>query len=215
MDEIIGHRSIEHAVKQQYVFIVTKMGTKRRKETTKGWELLIRWRVGGTDWVALKDIKESYPVQVAEYAVSSRISEEPAFTWCVSSVLKKQQYVFIVTKMGTKRRKETTKGWELLIRWRVGGTDWVALKDIKESYPVQVAEYAVSSRISEEPVFTWCVSSVLKKHNRIIAKTKSKYWLKTHKFRIEIPKSVLQAQQIDAKNGNTLWWNAICKEMKM
>ena len=126
----------------------------------------------------------------------------------------KQQDAFIVTKTGTKRRKETTKGWELLIRWKDGGTDWVALKDIKESYPVQVAEYVVSSRISEEPAFAWWAPSVLKKHNRIIGKTKSKYWLKTHKFGIEIPKSVLQARQIDAKSGNTLWWDAICKEMK-
>ena len=117
----------------------------------------------------------------------------------------KQQDAFIVTKMGTKRRRETTKGWELLIRWKDGRTDWVALKDIKQSYLVQVAEYAVSSCISEEPGFAWWVSSVLKKRNRIIAKTKSKYWLRTHKFGIEIPKTVLQARQIDAKSGNTLW----------
>ena len=64
----------------------------------------------------------------------------------------------------------------------------------KESYPVQVAEYAISARISEEPAFAWWASSVLKKRNRIIAKTKSKYWLHTHKFGIEIPKSVIQAR---------------------
>ena len=69
MDEIIGHRSNKHAIKQQDAFIVTKMGTKRHREKTKGWELLIRRKDGGTDWLALKDIKESYPVQVAEYAV--------------------------------------------------------------------------------------------------------------------------------------------------
>ena len=126
----------------------------------------------------------------------------------------KQQDIFINTKTGTKRRKETTKGWDLLIRWKDGGTDWVALKDIKESYPVQVAEYAISARISGEPAFAWWASSVLKKRNRIIIKTKSKYCLRTHKFGIEIPKSVIQAQQIDAKCGNTLWWDAICKEMK-
>ena len=126
----------------------------------------------------------------------------------------KQQDAFIVTKKGTRRRKETTKGWELLVRWKDGGTDCVALKDIKESYPVQVAEYAVLARISEEPAFAWWASSVLKKRNTIIAKTKSKYWLRTHKFGIEIPKSVIQARQIDTKCGNTLWWDAICKEMK-
>ena len=126
----------------------------------------------------------------------------------------KQQDAFIATKTGTKRRRETTKGWELLVRWKDGGTDWIALKDIKESYPVQVAEYAISSRISEEPAFALWSSSVLKKCNRIIAKTKSKYWLRMHKFGIKIPKSVLQARQIDAKCANTLWWDTICKEMK-
>ena len=43
MDKIIGHRSNEHAVKQQDVYILTKTGTKRCRETTKGWKLLIRW----------------------------------------------------------------------------------------------------------------------------------------------------------------------------
>ena len=35
IDEIIGRRSIEHVVKQQDAFVITKTGTKRRKETTK------------------------------------------------------------------------------------------------------------------------------------------------------------------------------------
>ena len=34
----------------------------------------------------LKDIKDSYPVQLAEYAVDNRISEEPAFKWLVKFV---------------------------------------------------------------------------------------------------------------------------------
>ena len=37
MDEIIGHRSNEHAVKQQDAFTITTTGTKRRKEKQKAW----------------------------------------------------------------------------------------------------------------------------------------------------------------------------------
>ena len=129
-------------------------------------------------------IEEDENHQVLMYEIIGHRSNEHAV---------KQHDAFVITKTCTKRRKETTKGWELLIRWKDGGTDWVAPKDIKESYPVQVAEYAISSRISEEPAFAWWASLVLKKHNRIIAKTKSKYWLSTHKFGIEIPKSVIQA----------------------
>ena len=55
---------------------------------------------------------------------------------------------------------------------------------------------------------------VLKKRNRIIAKVKSKYWVRTHKFGIRVPKSVNEVKRLDEANGETLWWDAICKEMK-
>ena len=57
---------------------------------------------------------------------------------------------------------------------------------MKEVYPVQTAEYAVQPRLSQDPAFAWWVSFVLKKQNRIIAKFKSKYWIRTHKFGILI-----------------------------
>ena len=125
-----------------------------------------------------------------------------------------QQDAFIVNRSGTKRRRETTIGWELLVRWKDGSTTWVALKDLKELYPVQLAEYAVQSRLAEEPAFAWWVPYTLKKRNRIIGKIKSKYWVRTHKFGIKIPKTVAEARAIDAENGNTFWWDAILKEMK-
>ena len=86
--------------------------------------------------------------------------------------------------------------------------------DVKESYPVQLAEFAISNRIAEEPAFVWCVPFVMKKRNRILAKVKSKDWLRSHNFGIRIPKSVEEAKKVDNQNGNTLWWDAICKEMR-
>jgi len=65
-----------------------------------------------------------------------------------------------------------------------------------------------------EPAFAWWAPYVLKKRNRILAKLKSKYWVRTHKYGIEIPKSAAQAKKLDEMNGNTLWWDAIMKEMK-
>ena len=65
-----------------------------------------------------------------------------------------------------------------------------------------------------EPAFAWWVPYVLKKRNCILAKIKSKYWNQTHKYGIEIPKSVKRAKYIDGFNQNTLWWDAIMKEMK-
>ena len=124
-----------------------------------------------------------------------------------------QQDAYITTSSGTRRRWETTADWELLAQWKAGSMNWIALKDIKESYPVQVAEYA-GARISMEPAFAWWVPHMLKKRNRIIVKVKSKYWMRTHKFIICIPKTVEEAKDLDMQNSNTLWCDAICKEMK-
>ena len=90
----------------------------------------------------------------------------------------------------------------------------ILIKDMKESHPVQLAEYAVQAKISQEPAFAWWVPYVLKKRNRIIAKVKSKYWTRTHKFGIRVPKSVEEALRLDQQNGDTQWWDAIQKEMK-
>ena len=117
----------------------------------------------------------------------------------------KHQDTFIMTRTGTKRRRETTKGREILIELKDGSTNWVALKEVKESYPVQLAEFAISTHIAEEPAFVWWVPFVMKKRNRILAKVKSKYWLRSNKFGIRIPKSVEEAKKVDNQNGNTLW----------
>jgi hypothetical protein len=42
----------------------------------------------------------------------------------------------------------------------------------------------------------------------------SRYLKRTHKFGIEVPKTVKEAFALDRKNGNTLWVDAIAKEMK-
>ena len=42
---------------------------------------------GLTSWITLKSLKETNPVEVAEYAVDNKIDEEPAFDWWVHHVL--------------------------------------------------------------------------------------------------------------------------------
>ncbi len=40
------------------------------------------------------------------------------------------------------------------------------------------------------------------------------YLKRTRKFGIELPKSIKEALELDKKNGNTFWADAIAKEMK-
>ena len=121
---------------------------------------------------------------------------------------------FIKLKHGGRKRRITTKGWEILIQWKDGSTTWESLKDVKNCYPVQLSEYAIQMQLEKKPAFAWWIDHAVRKRNRIVAKLKSKYWTKTHKFGIKVPKTVKEALEIDRENGNTLWWDAICQEMK-
>ena len=51
-DEIIHHRTDGKEIKQQDAFLTTRSGTRRRRETTIGWEILVQWKDQSTSWRA-------------------------------------------------------------------------------------------------------------------------------------------------------------------
>jgi len=118
-----------------------------------------------------------------------------------------------VERHGRRYPKRTTRGWKLLVEFKDGEMEWIPLNEMKESYPVQVAEYAIDNQIHKEPAFNWWVHKVIKKRNRILSKVKSRYWRTTHKFGIRVPKSFDEAMALDKANGNDYWNKALVKEM--
>jgi hypothetical protein len=88
------------------------------------------------------------------------------------------------------------------------------MTNLKESNPVQVAEYAVANKIADEPAFAWWIGDVLHRRNRIISKVSSRYWKRTHKFSLLVPKTVKEALEIDQDTGTDFWRKAIALEMK-
>ena len=115
---------------------------------------------------------------------------------------------------GNRHPKKTTRGWSLLVQFRGGITEYVPLKELKDSNPVELAEYAVAHSLTEEPAFKWWVPNVLRKRNMIIAKVKSRYWRTTHKYGIKLPKTVEEALRIDRETGTDFWRRAIEKELR-
>ena len=120
---------------------------------------------------------------------------------------------YITTSRGQRRLCKTTAGWKLLVKWRDQSESWVKLSELKESYPVETAEFVKSRGIDDEPVFAWWVPHTLKKRNAIISAMKVRLRKLTHKYGIEIPTSVNHAMEIDRKNGNTMWKDALALEM--
>ncbi len=87
---------------------------------------------------------------------------------------------------------------------------------LKQSHPVETAEYAKIVGIDHEAAFNWWVPGVLSKRDRIISlvtQRSTRYLKWTHKFSIDLPKTAKEALALDAANGNTLWAAAIAKEM--
>ena len=60
---------------------VTVNGKSYKQKTTRGWQLCIEWKDKSKSWERLSDMKQSYPVDIAEYAETVGIRDEPAFSW--------------------------------------------------------------------------------------------------------------------------------------
>ena len=67
-DAIVDFKKDNTAVAKNHKYFNTRTGQKRRRITTRGWKLLIRWTDGSEVWIPLKDMKNSHPVETAEFA---------------------------------------------------------------------------------------------------------------------------------------------------
>ena len=76
-----------------------------------------------------------------------------------------------------------------------------------------MAEYEMSRGIYDEPAFKWWVPYTLIKRDTITAAVKARVRVATHNYGIELPRSIKHAKQIDKKNGNKFWIQALAKEM--
>ena len=90
MDGVIDYeRDNAIVIPRSDAYVVTRRGRKRHRRTTVGWKLLVKWSDGSETWVPLKDMKESHPVEVADFAKARGIADEPAFSWWVPYTLRK------------------------------------------------------------------------------------------------------------------------------
>ena len=121
--------------------------------------------------------------------------------------------MYIINKNGTKRLRQTTCGWQLLVLWEDGSRQWINLSVLKECNPVEVAEYAKARDIDSEPAFVWWVPYTLRKRDVIISAITARVRRTTHKYGVEVPRNLQHAYDIDKRNKNTVWSDALKKEM--
>jgi Reverse transcriptase (RNA-dependent DNA polymerase) len=176
-------------------------------------EYEVKFADGTVQAVTANVIAEAIYSQIDDYGRSYTLLQEITDHHFTDKVVKKEDG-WVTNGLGVRKQKVTTKGVDFTIEWRNGSTLRIALKDLKESNPVEVAKYAVANKIDDEPAFAWWVRDVLKLRDRVIKKLKMhKVWQETMKFGIELPRTVQEALEIDRRTGTTYWRDAINKEM--
>jgi hypothetical protein len=175
-------------------------------------EYIIEYDDGTSDKMFANTIAENIYAQVDEegrqFIILQEISDHRTNTDAVT-----KEHGFVTMPNGRRFPKKTTKGWEFLVEWKDGSSSWVPLRELKETNPVELAEYAVANQIDTEPALAWWVNTVLKKRERIIQKLQKKYWRTEYKFGVRVPKTVDEALQLDKMTGTNHWEKALKKEM--
>ena len=73
LERILYHSKDKREIEKKDKYFLSKRGRKLMRKRTVGWKLNIKWRYGTTTWVSLKYLKESNPIEVAEYVTGRNI----------------------------------------------------------------------------------------------------------------------------------------------
>ena len=81
LDSIVDDRKDINAVDKSDMRLRTKSGQQRLRHTVSGWYLLTLWKNGEEECVPLNRLKQSLPLETAEFAVAIGINDKTAFKW--------------------------------------------------------------------------------------------------------------------------------------
>jgi hypothetical protein len=101
LDSVIDHIRLDTAIRPSDQKVVQPDGRTYMKRSTIGWQVCCQWKDSFTSWENLADLKESHPLETAEYAVTQGIDHEPAFNWWVPHVLKKRDQIISLVRKWT------------------------------------------------------------------------------------------------------------------
>jgi hypothetical protein len=192
----------------------SKKGTPHKNPMFDTRAYLIEFKNGSVDEYTANVIAENIYSQVDDEGRNFSLLKEIGDHRKDDKVALAKEESYTISANGNHVPKRTTKGWQLQIEWKDGTTEWTSLKRLKDSNPVETAEYAVANQLQNEPAFSWWIGNVLRHRKRIISKVKNKYWRTAHKFGIRLPKTAEEALRIDEETGTDFWRKAIEKELR-
>eukprot|EP00536_Pseudo-nitzschia_multiseries_P017224 jgi/Psemu1/49913/gm1.49913_g len=154
---------------------------------------------------------EEYTANIVAESLYSSVDDDGRMFTLLDELIDHEQED---TALSDKEATTIAKNGRTDISQQLEAGGFCPLSDVKESFPVQLAEYAVNNKLEKLPASRWWVHKILRREERILKAAKSaKYWLKSHKYGVEFPRSITQALAIDKKTGTDHWERAINKEM--
>jgi hypothetical protein len=78
-----------------------------------------------------------------------------------------------------------------------------------------MSEYDAAKSLLDTPDSVWWAPHFLKKRSKVIYAVTKHYHKRTHKSGTKVPKSWDDCVRLDKENDNTLWQDAVRKEMKI
>ena len=72
----MDHKNHKIATKKSDQFTRSRNGNRVPNMTACGWKLLVEWKYGSSDWIELKDLKVSNPIELEKYAVGNNIDDD-------------------------------------------------------------------------------------------------------------------------------------------
>ena len=122
IDCILDFKKNDTAISKDDMYITTKSGRRRMRQSTLGWKFLIRHKDGSEVWTPLKLLKEFNPIEVAEFATARGINEEPAFSWWIPYTLRRRDRIISADNKRVKILTLLVAGVKILTLFSLSST---------------------------------------------------------------------------------------------
>jgi hypothetical protein len=105
--------------------------------------------------------------------------------------------------------------YNVLVEWDDGSESWEPLDIIIKDDPLTIAKYANNNNLLDVPGWKKVKHLITNKNRlqRMMNQVKSSRKAITYQFGIQVPRNVKQALELDQLNGNSLWSDAMTKEI--
>jgi hypothetical protein len=105
--------------------------------------------------------------------------------------------------------------YNVLVEWDDGSETMEPLDTIIKDDPVSVAEYEAENNLLDTPGWKRVkhIAQNKKRLRRMVNQAKASLKGKVYSFGIQVPRNVKQAFELDKENGNTLWKDAMTREI--